>query len=243
MTDAAILEFSVRRVVPVRVYEQVVDQIREWISEGKLKPGDKLPVERELAEVFNVSRNSVRAALRTLETIGLIESRQGAGTFVREGMLDHFQDTLSRALASKREAIEEILTARKIFEPGIAYYAALNATTSDIAELEEIIRQHEERAVQNDPGVEEDSRFHYTIARISGNTVVLEVMDVIMDLIAESRELLLRYPDSDVRSSHREIVAALKAKDPAAASQAMLNHIEEVEAAYHETFSAVSDGK
>jgi len=224
-------------IISIRVYQQIVQEIRDLISQHKLKPGDRLPTEREMAERFRVSRTSIRAAIHTLDALGLIESRQGDGTYVRTNELDALPDTLLMALQSKREAIEEILTARKILEPSIAAQAAQMATPQDIADLEDVIRRHEEKTALNDPGVEEDAQFHRIVARATGNTVVLEVMEVLADVIRESRELLLRYQSSHLRRGHREILTALQARDSEAARQAMVRHIGEVEAAYGAVFN------
>lgn len=229
-----------QRVSHKRLFEQVVDQLIALIQQGILEPGDRLPSERHLQKQLGVSRNGVRAAIRTLEALGLVETRQGAGSYVRRNDLNGLPETLSGLVAAKRQNLSEILMARKIFEPNIAYFAALNAKEDDIAELEEILDQHEKKAAVSDPGVAEDANFHYTIAKMTGNRVVLTVMDAIMDLIRESREFLLQYPNTAMRSGHRQIVAALAARDPEAAKEAMLRHIEEVEAAYQEVFQATA---
>src|SRR3989475_9716028 len=107
-----------------RIYEEIVRQVKQLIAEGRLKTGDRLPPERELAEKFVVSRTSVREALRALESLGFIEIRAGEGTFVREMSVDELVGPLALVLTSQREAIGELFEARRGLEPAIAALAA-----------------------------------------------------------------------------------------------------------------------
>src|ERR671937_3249214 len=107
-------------VKSTRIYEEIVRQIKAMISEGRLKSGDQLPPERDLAEKFLVSRTSVREALRALESVGLIEIRPGEGTFVREVSVDALVEPLALVLLSQRAMIAELFEARRLLEPAIA---------------------------------------------------------------------------------------------------------------------------
>src|SRR6266852_3577595 len=102
-----------------RIYEEIVRQIKTMITEGRLKSGDQLPPERDLAEKFLVSRTSVREALRALESLGLIEIRPGEGTFVREVSIEALIEPLALVMASQRGAIAELFEARRLLEPAI----------------------------------------------------------------------------------------------------------------------------
>ncbi len=224
----------IQPVLKPRLHDQISQQLNKLIEEGLLKPGDRLPPERDLAERFKVSRNSVRDALRTLEARGLIEVRQGDGAYIRETTSAETYRAMIDVLASKKEAIHEIMQVRKIIEPGVAAYAAQKVSPVDLEALEEILRRQEAKAAVDDPGVEEDSLFHYTIARMTGNSFLMRLLQVINENLTESRDLILRYPNtrSATRIGHRQIVKALRERDPEAARQAMLAHIEEVMAAY-----------
>src|SRR5436309_10784442 len=114
-----------------RIYEEIVRQVKQLIAEGRLKSGDRLPPERELAEKFVVSRTSVREALRALESLGLIEIRPGEGTFVRQVPLDALVGPLALVMTSQREAIGELFEARRVLEPAIAALAAGRATPEE----------------------------------------------------------------------------------------------------------------
>src|SRR4029453_12712716 len=118
-----------------RIYEEIVRQVKAMIAEGRLKGGDRLPPERDLAEKFVVSRTSVREALRALESLGLIEIRPGEGTFVREMSVEWLVEPLALVMASQREAIGELFEARRVLEPAIAALAAGRATPDEGQEM------------------------------------------------------------------------------------------------------------
>lgn len=215
-----------------RLHDSISQQLNRLIEEGKLAPGDRLPPERELAERFKVSRNSVRDALRTLEARGLIEIRQGDGTYVRDVKPTRLYSGLLDVLVEHKENIREMLQARRVIEPGIAYYAALNGTPADLATLEAIVVRHEAKAERADPGVDEDAQFHATIARMTGNPILMGMMAAINHQIMATRDMLLRYDDGATRHGHRALLDALRAHDADAAQRAMARHIDEVMAAY-----------
>ena len=214
-----------------RVYEQVLQQIQQQIASGRLKPGDKLPPERELAERFQVSRSSVRDAIQALQTMRLVRSRQGGGTAVCEISADSLASPLSQALAGRRELVSELIEARKMIEPPLAARAAINATGEEIARLEDLLRRQKEKMRRGEPILEEDSELHYTIALAARNTVVRRMVDLLMDLLRESRTRGMQVPGRTQRSlaGHRRIVAAIRRRDPRAAQVAMLRHIREIE--------------
>ncbi|HTO95517.1 MAG TPA: FadR/GntR family transcriptional regulator [Myxococcales bacterium] len=214
-----------------RVYEQVLKQLQEQIASGRLKSGDRLPPERELADRFKVSRSSVRDAIQALQVMGLVRSRQGEGTLVCEISADSLAGPLSRALADRQGLIAELIEARKILEPPLAARAAANATPEEVARLEEILGRQEEKMRRSEPILEEDSDFHYTIALAARNSVVRRMVDLLMDLLRESRSRGMQRPGRPARSlaGHRRVLAAIRAHDPRAAAAAMLRHIREIE--------------
>ncbi len=213
-----------------KVYEAVARQIEALILE-KLKPGDKLPPERELAEMFGVSRSSIRDAIRSLELSGLVEPRQGIGTVVCEVTADSLLNPLVNALNRKQELVTELLEVRMMIEPPLAARAAGHASEDEIREMEDILRRQAEKMTRGEMTIEEDSEFHYTIAMASGNSVVLKVLDLLMDLLRETRERSLQVPGRAQRSlaGHRQILAAIRKGDAKAAEAAMRHHIEDVE--------------
>jgi len=213
-----------------RLYEEVARQIESMIHE-QMQPGDRLPPERELAERFGVSRSSIRDAIRRLESIGLVEPRQGSGTVVREVSGEHVATPLTSILRQKQTLVSELIEVRKILEPPLAARAATHASEEEIAEMQEILARQAERTRAGQPGIEEDSEFHYAIALAADNSVVLKVVDVLMDLLRETRARSLQVAGRPQKSlaAHRRILNAIKRHDPDAASQAMHQHLQTVE--------------
>jgi len=213
-----------------KVYEEVARQIERLILK-KLQPGDKLPSERELAETLGVSRGSIRDAIRSLELLGLVEPRQGAGTIVREVTADALVNPLANMLVRQREHVAELLDFRKMLEPPLAGRAAMHASPDEISEMEEILRRQEAKLSKGEVAIGEDSDFHYSVALASGNGVVLKLLDVLMDLLRETRERSLQVAGRPQKSlaGHKRILAAIKRGDAEAAKAAMRRHIEDVE--------------
>jgi len=212
-----------------KVYEAVAEQIERLILR-KLKPGDKLPSERELADMLKVSRSSIRDAIRSLELMGLVEPRQGAGTIVCEPV-DPSIKPFAEALKHRQELVGELLDFRKMLEPPLAARAAKHASLDEISEMEEILQRQEAKLSAGEPAIAEDAEFHYRIALASGNSVVLKVLDLIIDLLRDTRQRALQVPGRPQKSlaGHRRILAAIKRRDGEAANSAMRRHIEDIE--------------
>ncbi len=214
-----------------RIYEEIVRQIKQLISEGQLKSGDRLPPERDLAEKFVVSRTSVREALRALESLGLIEIRPGEGTFVREVSIDALVGPLALLLTTQREAIAELFEARRLLEPALAGLAAARATRDEIQEMDRILEAQAKEIAAGNTGLAQDAAFHAAIGAAAHNRAITRLAHAIMDLLSQSREESLNTPGRPTRShqDHRRILAAITARDERAARQAMLDHLEAVE--------------
>ncbi len=214
-----------------RIYEEIVRQIKQLISEGQLKSGDRLPPERDLAEKFVVSRTSVREALRALESLGLIEIRPGEGTFVREVSIDALVGPLALLLTTQREAIAELFEARRLLEPALAGLAAARATRDEIQEMDRILEEQAKEIAAGNTGLAQDAAFHAAIGAAAHNRAITRLAHAIMDLLSQSREESLNTPGRPTRShqDHRRILAAITARDERAARQAMLDHLEAVE--------------
>ena len=228
--EPAAVEFEAVR--KERRYEQVAEQIQKLIAQGTLKHGDRLPPERELATRFGVARSSIRDAVRTLEVMGILEPRQGAGTVVRDLSAESLVVPLATVLVRRRELVSELLDVRRMLEPGLAARAAKNATVEEVLELEDILRRQAEKLRRGEPTIEEDSEFHYVIGRAARNSVVLKVLDVLMDLLRESRARSLQAPGRPERSyaGHVRVLRAIKRRDSVAAEKAVRKHLEEIEA-------------
>ena len=229
-TPAPDIQFEAIRKNRTKIYEAVAEQIQRRIIED-LEPGDALPPERELVRMFGVSRSSVRDAIRKLELLGLVEPRQGAGTVVREPSTDVLSTPLTSILLQKRTLIAELLDFRKMLEPPLARRAALCASPEQIAGMEDILRRQEAKLQLGKIAVDEDAKFHYCIALAAKNSVVVKVVDVLMDLLRKTRERSLQNAGRQQKSlvGHRRILAALKRGDAAAAEAAMRRHLSEIE--------------
>jgi GntR family transcriptional repressor for pyruvate dehydrogenase complex len=222
---------SFETVRKVRRYEQVAEQIRRLIGSGALKPGDLLPPERELAEKLGVGRSSVRDAVRTLEVMGILEPQQGHGTVVRDLSADALVVPLASVLQHKRVLVTELLDVRRMIEPGLAARAAKNATADEVRYMAAVLERHEAKLRLGEEAVDEDSEFHYAIALAARNAVVLRVLDVLMDLLRESRSRSLQVPGRPKRSfdGHRRILRAIQKRDAKAAEAAVHQHLQEIE--------------
>lgn len=214
-----------------KLYEKIAEQIQRLIRDGVLKPGDKLPPERELAEMFQVSRSSLRDAIRALELTGLVEPRQGERTVVRAPSTDSLINPLAAMLLLERELVGDLLEFRGMIEPTLARRAATYASTEDINHLRDILSRQKEKVDRGELAIEEDSEFHYAIARMAKNSVVLKVLDAFMDLLRESRKQSLQVQGRLQKSlaGHQQILQAIEQHDPTTAETAMRRHIEEIE--------------
>lgn len=229
--DAMTQQLTLEPVRRSKIYEEVAARLRGLIADGRLKPGDMLPPERELATSLGVSRTSVRDAIRTLQMTGLLEPRQGEGTVVRELSTEVLVAPIASALLTRKDLLADLIAVRKMIEPAMARDAAQHATPDEISQMESILSRQTARLDAGSLAIDEDSAFHDMIARASRNQVVLKVIDVLMDLLREGRERSLQVRGRPQRSlrGHRQILDAIKRRDGDAAARAMLNHLEQIE--------------
>lgn len=220
-----------KAIKKTRIYEEVVSQIRELIREGKLKAGDQLPSERELAETFNVSRTSVREALRALESRGLVVSRTGAGTFIAELPIESLVAPLAKLLIEEKDALADIFEMRELIEPHIASLAAERASGSDIERMKTILEKQKAEIARGATGVEADTEFHFAIARATQNHALEKLVSGLMDILGHCREESLQTPGRSQLSleSHYRILSAIESHNKERARKAMLRHVEQVE--------------
>lgn len=214
-----------------RVYEEIVAKIKDMIEKGRLKSGDQLPVERELAEIFNVSRSSVREALRSLETQGFLESRQGDGTYIASQPVESLVRPLASVIFSEKDGQMELFEMRRLIEPQIAYLAAERASQDEIESMEEALKLQEDEVARGETGTDVDKKFHYIMANATRNKVFLRIMDGIMEILAESRDKYLQVEGRPEKSiaRHRLILNAIKARDRERAERLMREHLMDIE--------------
>jgi GntR family transcriptional regulator, transcriptional repressor for pyruvate dehydrogenase complex len=176
-----------------------------------------------------VSRASVREALRSLELLGVVETRAGGGTFVRQAQPDDLTKPLTRVIA-RGHTLRDVIDLRGLIEPAIAERAAQHITAADLAELREILGTQEAKVARGESYVEEDTRFHEVIGAASRNELLVTVLGVIWDVLRSSREEWLQTEKRAHESleAHRRILAALERHDPASARAAAAEHIRAV---------------
>ena len=216
------------RKTGIKLHEQITVRLRELITNGELKPGDRLPPERTLAQLFHVSRNSIREAIRTLENKQVLICRPGSGTFVADLDGEEMLKVMSEAFKRQRTKLEEILEFRQVLEPGVARLAAARISQDSLAELETIISR-QEAALGNDLSAltEMDLLFHQTLIEATENSVLAAVLDTIGEKIRETRSDTLQSETRARRSieAHKQILAALRQRDGDLAAREMELHL------------------
>ena len=222
---------GVEPIKSARIYEEIVRQVKQLIAAGRLKSGDRLPPERDLAEKFVVSRTSVREALRALESRGLIEIRAGDGAFVRDISVETLIEPLALVILPHREAVGELFEARRLLEPAIATLAARRATPAEIAEMERILEAQGKEVAEGRTGVAQDAAFHAALAGSAHNRAISRIVNALMDLLTQSREESLQTPGRPARShqDHLRILEAIRRRDEMAAHRTVLDHLIAVE--------------
>jgi GntR family transcriptional regulator, transcriptional repressor for pyruvate dehydrogenase complex len=207
----------------------VARRLQKMILDGELRAGDLIPSQRQLAEQFSVSRASLREALLTLETLGLVKTEPGRGTFVTAGSPD--PRAASKWRYSDSHSMQDVFETRQMLEGRIVMAAA---KVIDAAAITVLIAATDEMERCWDAGdllsnVEADLRFHRTIAMHCPNRMLRTVYETVQDLLAETqRQPIPRTNPTRMRASlseHRDIIAALSRRDSAAACEAMLRHI------------------
>ncbi|MBK1783979.1 FadR family transcriptional regulator [Prauserella sp. ASG 168] len=210
-----------------RLYEQVIERLREYVTSTRLSAGDKLPAERELAQRLGVSRASIKQAIVVLEVQGLIEARHGGGTYLVRDTLD--AEPVEQ-LVERRRRLPDVLEAREALETKLAELAAERRTKADLDELEAALDYMREEISSGSNGVEGDRRFHAAVTAAAHSSMLAEFMRSIADQITESRTESLRQPGRPSRSlgQHLAIFDAISIRDGRKAATAMRRHLRTV---------------
>jgi GntR family transcriptional repressor for pyruvate dehydrogenase complex len=224
--------------------QRVVGRIVELIRTGNLRPGDRLPPERELVEIFAISRPSLREAMRALSTLGIVESRHGGGTFVTALDARTLLAPLDIFLQLSQVNIEDTFESRRIIEIEIVRKAATNAKRADIADLKEMIAAHQK--IQKDPvGFRIlDSRFHEKLSSMAGNAVLQRVAYGLYNMDLHIRRRATAEPGliSQSTEDHAGIAAAIVAHDPERAAAAMARHLTHIQESTKRTMASQKFG-
>jgi GntR family transcriptional regulator, transcriptional repressor for pyruvate dehydrogenase complex len=228
-----------------RLYEQIVQQIEESIVHGRLKPGDQLPPERELAQQCGVSRTAVREAIKALSEKGLVEALSGRGTFITDGTTQAVRQSLDLMVKiGQAEGFKHLAEVRAILEPEIAALAAIRIQEAELATMRDAVAVMDR--TRNDPHafIEADLDFHLALAEGAANPLILSLLDSIVGLLREQRLRIFRVVGGSERGQicHRRILDAVERRDCHAAREAMREHLKQVGEDSEAEFSGFSPG-
>ena len=224
MTDAA-SPTPLGRLARPRLYEQLVEQILGYIESAKLQPGSLLPAERELAERLGVSRATLAQALVALEVLGVIDVQHGTGAVLR-----HRASVASviKGLREHQSRLPDIVEARSTLEVKLAALAADRRTDDDLDAIDRALDAMQSEIDDGDRGANGDEQFHRAVTEAAHSPVMAQLMAFIGEMVLETRLESLAQPGRPQQSlaSHRVIAEAIRAQDPAAAAEAMQQHID-----------------
>ena len=226
--------------------DQVVDQIIQSVIDGEYKPGDRLPIESELAEQFGVSRITIREAIKKLSAMQLVSPLEAKGTFINRLNISNFMEPLLPLLALQEKDVHALFDTRLYLEMGIASLSAQYATAEDIKALTEIHRMMEknfsEAGGSNPLYTFSDQKFHETLAQSSHNEVLINIYKTVQDVyrsFIEKTSNLKSGREASIKE-HELILKAIKERNPIAAEDAMRKHIKKAKALYSEVIANTS---
>lgn len=234
------------KVAPEKLSNAVVRQVEQLILRGILRPGERLPSERDLADKLGVSRPSLRDAIPDLAERGLLVSRAGSGIFVADVLGSAFSPALVDLFATHDEAVFDYIGFRRDIEGLAAGRAAVHGSETDLKVIDTILAKMEAAHQKRDPADEAqlDAEFHMAIIEASHNVIMLHMLRSMFDLLRQgvfyNRQMMFknRMTRDQLLDQHRAINAGIQARDPDAARAAVAAHMAYVEQAYHDQMRA-----
>ena len=210
-----------------RLYEEIVSALVERIKDGSLKPGMRLPSERKLADEMKVSRTVIREALRSMASLGYIESKVGGGTYVKSVTLNSVMDPFSVMLSQDEKLIKELVDVRVMLESEVAKLAAKNITEEMFSDVQYTIDLMQNEISNGGTGILGEDAFHNCLAEIADNSALSMILGMCSELLTKSRQATLLIPGQpeDSLVDHRNMVAAIKEHQTTAASKLMKQHL------------------
>ncbi len=224
-----------RSIKHQRISDEIVGQIKHLISEGKLRPGDRLPPERDLIKEFGVSRPSLREALNSLVATGFLEVKQAKRTYVKSLTSGTMRDPLSLLIRADAQKIFDLVEVRKAMEAWGAFRAAERASEEDVQRLGKIIEEMSVALKNEKPWEKQDADFHLAMAQATHNTIQIHMMSTISDLLREYMAAIFSSTFTDGTKAkklfrqHHQIFNAIKTRSPEKARERMLTHLDYVE--------------
>lgn len=234
------------KVTPEKLSNSVVRQIEQLILRGILRPGERLPSERDLADKLGVSRPSLRDAIADLADRGLLVSRAGSGVFVAEVLGSAFSPALTQLFSTHDEAVIDYISFRRDMEGLAAERAATFGSETDLKLIDTIFAKMEQAHQKRDPSDEAqlDAEFHMAIIEASHNVIMLHMLRSMFELLRQgvfyNRQVMFRnrMTRDQLLDQHRAINAGIQARDPVAARAAIGAHMAYVEQAFHDQMRA-----
>ncbi len=197
----------------------------EYVSQSTIQVGDRIPNEFELAEQFGVGRSTIREAVKSLATKGILEVKRGSGTFVVSKFVAKEDPLGITDYPDKYRLALELIDIRLLLEPEFAAVAAQNASDEDVRKIDELCTETEELYREGKNHLEKDQAFHRLIAKCSGNRVSEIMVDMLYDAITESINLTYQTLKDETIHTHRMIADAIKNRDAVGAKYAMAMHL------------------
>jgi GntR family transcriptional repressor for pyruvate dehydrogenase complex len=211
--------------------DKIIRQLKQLITTGQLKPGDRLPAERILAERFGVGRSYVREAIMKLEFYGLLKTSPQSGTYVSGYSIKILDSIISDIINLHKENFTSLIEARYYMELDAVKLAAERRTDGDLKEMEAALDDYDAKVIRSHSAVDEDMIFHIKIAGATKNSVIESMMLILIPDIIRfivEKKVCGDNRDKGSMAAHREILAAIGDKDPIAAEKAMANHLHEI---------------
>jgi GntR family transcriptional repressor for pyruvate dehydrogenase complex len=224
------VESKIRPITKISIGEEIAKQIIDLISSGDLKPGQRLPSERELCEHFGASRSSLREALRCLSIVGVLNARVGDGTSVATDGGRFLRKIVEWRLITEKHDIENLMEVRIALEGVSAANAALRATQEDLKHFQELLTRMKNAGKDAKKFAVLDVEFHVTLAKASGNALVFDLVSMIRSHLVRVLPKVLQLPNALPLSTgeHMAIIEAIEHRDSEAAREAMHAHLEAV---------------
>src|SRR6266508_6312027 len=231
MANQAIVERFLSPVKKVRVIEEILEKMRALVESGQLAKGSKLPSERDLCVMLSVSRPSLREALKVLDILGVIKTRQGDGTYITGSFSRIVGDPAKVRNIEQRFTLLELLEARRAIEPTLAALAAVRATEENLSAMENALNGMFRRDSSLEQHLRHDEQFHRAILEAANNPLLAQMMDLLRAPLLETFRITDRSTEHLERSNanHREVYRAIRAKDRQKASKAMLAVLKQTE--------------
>ena len=219
---------NINPIQKINAVEQVFEQMQNLLIEGTWRPGDKLPSENELSTAFGVSRMTIRQSMQKLKALGLIETRTGSGSYVREFSPEDSLNELIPLMYLGSPSYNHVFQFREMIDSESVRLATLAADDRSIAQLEDILAKMKKAADEDNKEAfsNYDLKFHMKIVNLTGNPMIIKAYEILLNVLTESMNSVIeKMKYKPALTFHKKIISAMKAKDADLAEQLMHEHI------------------